>query len=124
MIIRLGLALLAAATVAAPAGAQQAGVILEAKRAGLIGERFDGYLGFVANPPPALRRQVNGVNIRRRALYSGLATRKRATIEEVGITASCTLLATVGVGEYYLPGDGGWRRRMPGEPAPLPSYCR
>lgn len=125
MRLRLALALMAAAVAAAPpAHAQQAGAIAEAKRAGLIGERFDGYLGFVANPQPALRRQVNAINIRRRALYAGLAARKRASTEEVGITATCTLMATVGIGEYYLPGDGAWRRRAPGQPAPVPAYCR
>ena len=125
MIIRLGLAILAAGVgVTAPASAQQSSAIAQSKQAGLIGERFDGYLGFVTNPSAALRRQVNAVNIRRRALYSGLAMRKRATTEEVGITASCTLLATVRIGEYYLPGEGGWRRRGPGQPAPIPAYCR
>ena len=113
-----------AAFVALPASAQQSAAIAEARRAGQIGERFDGYLGFVGNPSAIVRRQVNAINIRRRALYSGLAARKRATPEEVGITASCTLLATVAVGEYYLPGEGGWRRRAAGQPAPIPPYCR
>jgi uncharacterized protein YdbL (DUF1318 family) len=120
----LSLSALAVALWVVPAGAQQSSAIVQAKRAGLIGERFDGYLGFVANPPAALRRQVNAVNIRRRALYSGLASRKQATPEEVGITASCTLLATVGVGEYYLAAQGGWQRRGAGQPAPVPAYCR
>lgn len=125
MTMRVTLALMVAAVaVASPAGAQQSGAIVDARRAGLIGERFDGYLGFVTTPSAGLRRQVNAINIRRRALYSGLAVRKRATTAEVGITATCTLMATVGVGEYYLPGDGGWRRRAPGQAAPVPAYCR
>jgi hypothetical protein len=41
---------------------------------------------------------------------------------EVGITAACSLLRRIGVGEYYLPGQGGWRRVMPGQ-SPVPSYC-
>ena len=124
MTMRLALVLMAAAVaVASPAGAQRSGAIAEARRVGLVGERFDGYLGFVATPSPTLRRQVNAVNIRRRALYSGLAARKRATTEEVGITATCTLMGTVRVGEYYLPGEGGWRRRGPGQAAPVPAYC-
>ena len=45
--------------------------IIAARRAGLIGERYDGYLGLASRQRPAeLRRQVDAVNIRRRALYS------------------------------------------------------
>jgi uncharacterized protein len=44
------------------------------------------------------------------------------TPEEVGITAACTLLRRISVGEYYLSGQGGWQRYAPGH-SPLPSYC-
>jgi len=117
--------LLALASLAAPAPAvaQDPATIIQARRAGLIGERFDGYLGFVANPSTALRRQVNAINIRRRALYSDLAARKGVTPEEVGITAACTLLRRIGPGEYYQQGQGGWRRYVPGQASPVPSYC-
>ena len=64
------------------------------------------------------------MNIRRRALYTGLAQRRGVAPGEVGITAGCTLLGRVAVGEAYLLGDGVWRRRGPGQPAPVPDYCR
>jgi len=105
-----------------PALAQEAAAIVQARRAGLIGERYDGYLGFVVNPSADLRRQVNAINIRRRSLYYDLASRKGVTPEEVGITAACSLLRRIGVGEYYLLGQGGWRRYAPGRSA-VPSYC-
>src|SRR5262245_11995801 len=67
---KLLLALLAFASLAAPALAQDPAAILNARRAGLIGERYDGYLGVVnANLTASLRRQVGAINIRRRALY-------------------------------------------------------
>jgi uncharacterized protein len=119
------LALVAMASLAMPAAtqAQDPATIVQARRAGLIGERYDGYLGIVAaNPTAELRRQVSAINIRRRSLYSGLATRKGVTPEEVGITAACSLFRRIGVGEYYLPGQGGWRRVAAGQ-SPLPSYC-
>ena len=118
------LLLLAVASLAAPAPAvaQEAAAIVQARRAGLIGERYDGYLGFVANPPAELRRQVDAINIRRRSLYYDLAARKGVTPEEVGITTACSLLRRIGVGEYYLPGQGGWRRYTPGR-SPVPAYC-
>ena len=106
-----------------PASAQTGSAVSGAKAAGIVGERFDGYLGFAATPPEAVRRQASAVNIRRRSLYTGLATRRNATVQEVGIAAGCELLATVNVGEPYMLNDGAWRRRAAGEAAPVPAYC-
>ena len=122
---RLLLALLALASLAIPAAAtaQDPAAIIAARRAGLIGERYDGYLGLVnPNVSAELRRHVGAVNIRRRSLYSNLAARKGVSPEEVGITAACSLFRRIAVGEYYLPGQGGWRRVVSGV-SPLPAYC-
>ena len=122
---KLLFALLAVAGAAVPASAlaQDPAAIIAARRAGLIGERFDGYVGLVnPNAPAELRRQVSALNIRRRSLYSNLAARKGVSPEEVGITAACSLLRRIVVGEYYLLGEGGWRRVTPGQ-SPVPSYC-
>jgi uncharacterized protein YdbL (DUF1318 family) len=119
----LGLLALSSLATPAAAPAQDPAAIIAARRSGLIGERFDGYLGLTsANVSAELRRQVGAVNIRRRALYSNLAARKGVTPEEVGITAACSLLRRVSVGEYYLVGQGGWRRLGPGQSA-IPDYC-
>jgi uncharacterized protein YdbL (DUF1318 family) len=107
----------------APAAAQEAPAVTQARSAGLIGERFDGYLGFVTTPSDSLRRQVNAINIRRRALYANLARQKGVSTEEVGITASCTLFPRIPAGGYYLTSDRGWQRRLVGQPAPRPAYC-
>ena len=108
---------------AAPGSAQESASIMQARGAGLIGERFDGYLGFVTTPSEALRRQVNSINIRRRALYANLARRKGVSTEEVGVTATCTLFTRIPVGGYYLTSDRGWLRRGVGQAASRPSYC-
>ncbi len=122
---RLIIALLGIASLAgpAPAVAQDPAAILAARRAGLIGERYDGYVGIV-NPGASadLRRQVAALNIRRRSLYSSLAARKGVSPQEVGITAACSLLRRASVGEYYMLGQGGWRRVVAGQ-SPLPGYC-
>ena len=94
-----------------------------AMQAGMIGERYDGYMGYAGAPSAMLRSQVEAINIRRRALYSNLAARKGVAPQEVGITAGCSLLARVQVGQSYLLNDGSWRRRGPGQPAPRPDYC-
>ena len=104
--------------------AQPASTIVEAMRAGIVGERFDGYMGFAAAPSATLRRQVNAINIRRRTLYTRLASRPGVTVQLAGLATGCTLLSRVKQGEAYMLPDGVWRRRAPGEPAPDPEHCR
>ena len=121
---RLWLPVAALGVIAVPVAAQSSPVIVAAKSAGQVGERYDGYLGYAVVPNARLRGQVESVNIRRRALYTNLATQRAASRVEVGITAGCELLASVVVGEAYLLGDNVWRRRASGEAVPIPDYCR
>lgn len=106
-----------------PALAQNSPIVAQARAAGQVGERYDGYLGVVGAVPETVRRQVAAINIKRRSLYASLAARKRVTAEEVGITAACSLLRRVAIGEVYFVAEGGWKRRMAGQPAPVPAYC-
>jgi len=114
--------LLAALAICAPAVAQTSAVNA-ARAAGMVGERYDGYLGMAAPTPANVRSQVAAINIQRRALYSRLAAAKGASPQDVGVTAGCQLLARVALGEAFLWPDGKWRRRAPGQPDPVPSYC-
>ena len=117
------LVLAAALMLGVPAAAQTPAVNA-ARAAGIVGERYDGYLGVTAPLSGAARSQVATINIRRRSLYSRLAASKGVSPQDVGITAGCQLLARIGVGEAYQLPDGIWRRRMPGHAAPVPDYCR
>lgn len=108
---------------AAPATAQAPG-LAGAVEAGQVGERFDGYMGFVNAPSPDVRRQVAAINLRRRNLYIELAARRNVTPEAVGLATACELLGRIGIGESYMLKDGQWRRRAQGQPAPVPDYCR
>jgi len=119
----LALAMLAVPLGSAPAVAQTSAVVASARASGVVGERFDGYLGFAAAPSGALRAQVDAINIRRRALYSSLAVRRSVTPQDVGITAACQLMLRVAVGEAYMLSVGVWLRRGRGQPAPRPDYC-
>jgi uncharacterized protein YdbL (DUF1318 family) len=91
--------------------------------AGTIGERFDGYMGFAAPPSEELRRQVIAINIRRRSLYTQIATERGVTVQLVGLTTACTLFRQLPVGEAYMLADNVWRRRTAGPP-PMPETCR
>lgn len=94
-----------------------------ALQAGQVGERYDGYMGFVTAPSDALRREVVGINIRRRALYTNLAARRGVTLETAALATGCELLTRVGVGQAYMLQDRVWRRRAPGQQLAQPSYC-
>ena len=113
----------AALALAAPTMLAAQSSVYAAQAAGIVGERYDGYLGMSSSGGEPLRRQVATVNLKRRSLYSQLAARRGVSPEEVGVTAACQLLARVEVGEAYLLGDNVWRRRHAGESAPRPSYC-
>lgn len=97
--------------------------MLAARANGIVGERYDGYLGAAGPLPPALRSQVGAINIKRRSLFSNLAARRGVTSGDVGVAAACALLARVAVGEVYSLTEGQWRRRAPGEAPPRPPYC-
>ena len=126
MTFRLLLAVASGLALAAPgpAQAQVQPELAAALRSGQIGERYDGYLGFASAPSPTARSQANAVNIRRRALYSDLASRRRVTPHDVGIATGCELLKGIGVGQAYMLPDGVWRRRGAGQGVSVPEYCR
>ena len=109
-------AALAFGGLAAPAQAQRDPAYAEARAAGLVGERMDGYLGIVGAATPELRRVVNDINIKRRAVYSQRARATNATLEEYALTAGCqAILATVPGEKYQAPG-GGWKTRTNAAP--------
>jgi uncharacterized protein len=121
--VRLWLALAAAVLVPGAVSAQSYPELVAARRAGQVGERYDGYLGYASTPSRQVQRQVGAINIRRRSLYVGLAQRRRVTPEVAGLATGCELLGRVAVGEVYMLQDGVWRRRAPGQSVPRPSYC-
>ena len=106
----------------APAPAQPA-ALGQAIEAGQVGERYDGYMGFVVPPSAEVRRQVSAVNLRRRNLYIELAGRRNVTPAVVGVATACQLFRQLSPGEGYLLADGKWRLWAPGQPAPVPDQC-
>jgi uncharacterized protein YdbL (DUF1318 family) len=122
--IRIGALVFAAAVVApTPLLAQSSPLIARAVQSGQVGERYDGYMGFVTSPSPQLRRQVDAANLRRRNLYIELSTRRNVSPQLVGMATACQLLGRLTAGEAYMLSDGAWRRST-GQPIALPDYCR
>ena len=123
------LLLIAAVTLAA-AGASTGALALQAdasaqlRASGQVGEQSDGYLGIVGSAPAELRARVDAVNIKRRAYYTDIASRRRAQIEEVGAATACEIFASrIAPGQYYRLADGVWRQRQGNALVPRPGYC-
>ena len=83
---------------------------------GEIGEKMDGYLGIVGAETPALRKIVNDINIKRRAVYSDRAKANNATLEEYALTAGCQAILATKPGEKYQAPNGSWETRGAGAP--------
>ena len=108
---------------ATAAYAMQGDAAAELRASGQAGEQADGYLGVVGGGSSAVRSQVESINIKRRAYYTDLASKRGAKIEEVAATTACELFRTkVAPGQYYRLPDGVWRKRD-SAPIPLPGYC-
>lgn len=99
------------------AHAQRDPVYASARASGQIGEKTDGYLGFVGSPSADVKRVVDDLNIKRRALYSERASASNATVEEFAFTSGCRLILQTVPGEKYQAPDGSWQTR--GAAAPL-----
>lgn len=101
---------------AAPAFAQRDPAYAAARSSGQVGEKMDGYLGIVGAETADLRRIVNDINIKRRALYSQKAQANNATLEEYALAAGCQAIAATAAGEKYQAPDGSWQTRGAGAP--------
>jgi uncharacterized protein len=118
-----GVLLAAAAATAVQAQAQRDPAYQRARTEGLIGEKTDGYLGFVSTPSAAIKALVDDLNIKRKAQYTSSALTARVTVENFAFRNGCRLIAErTAVGEkYQLPG-GGWTTKT-AAPATLSSEC-
>ena len=93
-------------------GPAQAGPLEDAKAAGLVGERIDGYLGVVGSGAPAdVRSLVDRINTERQAKYAEIADKQGAPIAAVAQIAGTKLVERAGAGEYVMGANGQWRRK-------------
>ena len=104
-------ALVGALAVAVPATAQRDPAYQAARTAGLVGEKPDGYLGFVVTPTPEIERVINDINLRRRAHYTQEAARLQATVEQFAFTTGCNLILNLDQGLKYQAPNGTWMTR-------------
>ncbi len=110
------LAALALSSLATPALAQRDPAYQAARAAGQVGEKPDGYLGFVVTPSDAVRSLVDDLNLRRRAVYSERARAAGSTVEQMAFTTGCNLIAQTVAGEKYMTPTGEWATRTVADP--------
>ena len=112
----------AAIALAGMAIAQEAPAVTQARAAGIVGEQLDGYLGVAKSPPADVKSAVDAINIKRRAIYTDIAAKQNATVQEVATARGCEQLATrVKTGEAYSI-NGAWAVKG-GGPISLPPVC-
>ena len=83
----------------------------QAKAAGYVGERADGYLGLVTEEAPAdVVSLVTEVNGKRRAEYQRIATNNGLTLEEVEALAGRKAIERTAAGGWIRT-NGGWQQK-------------
>jgi hypothetical protein len=101
LIFALALAALGPATA-------MAGPLEDAKAAGLVGERPDGYVGLVTgNPPADVVDLVNQINAKRMAAYTDIATSNGTSVAAVGAVTAEKVYREAAPGTYLMV-DGRW----------------
>ena len=94
---------------AAPAYAID-GVLGEAQEQGVIGERADGYLGFVVDDGVSddLKRRVAEVNALRREVYTRKARQTGESLSVIAALAAEFQYSRLEPGDYFMTTTGEW----------------
>ena len=85
-----------------------------AKAQGIIGEKYDGYLGVIeaARVTPDLQRQIDRINNGRLAQYKDISDRTGVALVDVGVGMGEKLFKRAARGEMLKPGpDDPWVRK-------------
>jgi uncharacterized protein YdbL (DUF1318 family) len=106
-------AFVVAATLGIAALPAHADAFDDARAAGLVGERADGYAAVVDPSAPAnVKALVNDINAKRRAAYQKIAGEKGVPIEQIGaITAEKIIREILQPGMYYMDASGTWKQK-------------
>ncbi len=104
------LAILGATMIAA--GIALAGPLDKPKQQGLIGERPDGYVGFVVDEIPAdVKKLVDRTNQERRSEYEQVAKETGTSREAVEAIFGEKLIARQPPGTYVMTAGGKWIKK-------------
>ena len=96
--------------------------IIKAKKAGQIGETFDGYVDIVpaaAHGDTTLAELVKAENADRLTYYQAVARSAQSSVAYVGELSAMKRFEAAAPGEYLRYRDGQWKQKTPG-PATAP----
>ena len=94
------------------AGPALAASLDQAKAAGEVGEKIDGFLGVVdANASSDVRAMVDQINAERLAKYAQIAKKQGTPTDAVAKIAGQKLIERTPKGQYVLGADGKWRKK-------------
>lgn len=101
----------------------QVSAVAQAMANGTVGEQSDGYLGIVGTVSASVHDEVDAINIKRRAAYTDLASKRGVTVADMAAATGCQTLANrVKPGQAYRIGTGPWQTKGAGAIV-LPGYC-
>ena len=107
MIVAGAAVVLATGLVASAPARAQSGAVAAAMAEGAVGEQADGYLGIAGSVSAAVRAEVESINIKRRAAYTDLASKRGVTVQDMAAATGCqTLSNRVKQGQVYRVGAG------------------
>lgn len=105
--------LTAAAFLVLGAAAAASAIVEQAKSECIVGEQADGYLG-VVDPGKAsaeLRREVDSINMQRKAAYARLAEKNGVTIDDAAKVTAEKLINQAPSGQCVRDQDRNWLRK-------------
>ena len=107
------IALVTSMVIAASPSLAQASPLDDARSAGYVGERPDGYVGIIdPSAPSDVKALVDKVNAQRRSKYEELAAEQSVPVEQVGaVTAEKIIGEMLQPGWYYMDAAGNWVQR-------------
>ncbi len=84
----------------------------EAKSQGMVGERTDGYIGYViANPSDDIKALVKKINNKRRAKFQQTAKNNGISADKVGILFYQRAIKLTKKNNYYQREGGQWTQK-------------
>ncbi len=83
-----------------------------AKKQGVVGEKSNGFLGFVKpSSDAALNAAVDEINAGRKDVYAQAAAKNGVSIEAAGQSAFANIIMKkMSAGDYYQDASGNWAR--------------
>lgn len=82
-----------------------------AKSQGLVGERNDGYLGYVTSPSGEVKTLVQGVNNKRKLKFHQAAAKTGATVQQVAVLFAQRAAKKTSAGNFIQNTQGAWVKK-------------